>query len=219
MKIYKYIHSCLLFEKDDFRLLFDPGKFAFAEGLVKAEQFSSVNAVIITHNHPDHLDTEQLKTIIELSGAKIYTNSEVAKELAASGLSCNLVEASTFHVGPFVLQAINVEHEPILDSPLPDMQAYMVDGGVLNPADSFGNFYQGIKQPELLILPVMAPFTTELTVAAFADRLKPKAILPVHDGYAKAFFLEQRYKTYSQHFEKQGITFHQAIQPGFSVSI
>jgi len=58
IKITKYIHSCLLFEKDGFKLLFDPGKFTFAEGLVSPEMFSDISAVIITHNHPDHLDTE-----------------------------------------------------------------------------------------------------------------------------------------------------------------
>jgi len=47
----------------------------------------------------------------------------------------------------------------------------------------------------------LAPFTTELIVSTFADALKPKQILPVHDGYTKDLFLEQRYKTYSEHFE------------------
>jgi len=60
----------------------------------------------------------------------------------------------------------------------------------------------------------LAPFTTELIVSAFADALKPKQILPVHDGYAKDFFLEQRYKTYSEHFEKSGIIFHKISLPG-----
>ncbi|MDT3401129.1 MULTISPECIES: MBL fold metallo-hydrolase [Mucilaginibacter] len=219
MKISKYIHSCLLLEKDGFQLLFDPGKFTFAEDLVKVEQFIKVNAVIITHSHPDHLHVEQLKAIVKLSGAKIYTNKEVAKELKESGLSYNLVEAGLFDIGPFALQAINVKHENILDSPLPDMQAYLIDGRVLNPADSFGTYDDEFQQPELLILPVMAPFTTEIAVAEFADHIKPKAVLPVHDGYAKEFFLKQRYETYSKHFEKRGIVFHQAMQPGFSISI
>ncbi len=219
MKISKYIHSCVLLEKDGFRLLFDPGKFTFAENLVNVEEFNKVNAVIITHDHPDHLDVEKLKAIIKLSGATIYTNKEVAEGLKGSGLFCELVEPGKFDIGPFALQAINVKHENILDSPLPDMQAYLIDGRVLNPADSFGTYDDEFQQPELLILPVMAPFTTEIAVAEFADHIKPKAVLPVHDGYAKEFFLKQRYETYSKHFEKRGIVFHQAMQPGFSISI
>ncbi len=50
MKISKYIHSCLLLEKQGFKLLIDPGKFSFAEGLVKPADFKDVDAIIITHN-------------------------------------------------------------------------------------------------------------------------------------------------------------------------
>jgi L-ascorbate metabolism protein UlaG (beta-lactamase superfamily) len=75
MKIAKYIHSCLVFEQDGFKLLFDPGTFSFAEGIVTPDSFKDVNAVIITHIHPDHFDAENLKKIIELSEAKLYTNS------------------------------------------------------------------------------------------------------------------------------------------------
>jgi len=35
MRVSKYLHSCLLIENDGGKILFDPGKFSFAEGLVK----------------------------------------------------------------------------------------------------------------------------------------------------------------------------------------
>ena len=65
----------------------------------------------------------------------------------------------------------------------------------------------------------MAPFTTELQVTAFADALQPKQILPVHDGYAKDFFLKQRYENYGKHFEKKGIQFHKPMKVGDSIFI
>jgi L-ascorbate metabolism protein UlaG (beta-lactamase superfamily) len=219
MKITKYIHSCLLFEKQDFKLLFDPGKFSFAEGLVTPEMFSDIGALIVTHNHPDHLDIENIQKIIGLSRAAIYTNAEVGKELTAAGLECLLVEEGQLTIGPYNLQAINVTHEPLLDSPVPDMQAYVVDDIVLNPADSFEEKLYRFKNIPLLILPIMAPFTTEIKVAEFADQMKPKAILPVHDGYARPFFLNQRYENYSRHFEKSGIKFYSAGEPGDAVVI
>jgi L-ascorbate metabolism protein UlaG (beta-lactamase superfamily) len=64
MKISKYLHSCLLFEKDNFRLLIDPGTFTFAEGFIQPEEFDNVDAVIITHIHPDHLDKDNLSKIV-----------------------------------------------------------------------------------------------------------------------------------------------------------
>ena len=81
MKISKYLHSCLLFELDGYQLLFDPGKFSFAEGLVTPQLFVDVKTIVITHIHPDHFDIDILKSIVELSGAAVVTNSQVGKEL------------------------------------------------------------------------------------------------------------------------------------------
>jgi len=39
----------------------------------------------------------------------------------------------------------------------------------------------------------MAPYLTGLRGADFARSMKPQEILPMHDGYAKPFFLKQRY--------------------------
>jgi glyoxylase-like metal-dependent hydrolase (beta-lactamase superfamily II) len=62
-----------VFEKDGFKLLIDPGTFSFVEGFIEAGEFNDVDAVIITHIHPDHLDKDNLAKIVELSGAKVYT--------------------------------------------------------------------------------------------------------------------------------------------------
>ena len=61
MRITKYIHSCLLLEEDGHKLLFDPGKFSFVEGLVKPAQFNDVETIAISHEHPDHIDIDALK--------------------------------------------------------------------------------------------------------------------------------------------------------------
>ena len=55
MQISKYLHSCLLFEQEDDKLLFDPGNYSFIEGRVTPETFRDVSTVVITHSHPDHL--------------------------------------------------------------------------------------------------------------------------------------------------------------------
>src|SRR6267154_2237623 len=106
MKISKYLHSCLVFELDGHKLLFDPGKFTFAEGIVKPAMFADVNHIIITHIHPDHLDTENLKIIAGLSGANIYTNEQVGEALQKAGITHTVWEDGIHYVDPFKLQAI-----------------------------------------------------------------------------------------------------------------
>jgi L-ascorbate metabolism protein UlaG (beta-lactamase superfamily) len=219
MKISKYIHSCLLFELDGHKLLFDPGKFTFAEGVVTPEMFADVNSIIITHIHPDHLDTENLKKIVALSKATVYTNMEVGTAIQRSGINYTLVEEGIFNIGPFKLQAIPVVHEPLLDSPIPQMTGFIINDKVLHPVDSMEHKLTTYRNIELLIMVTMAPFATELKIADFGDKVKPKQILPVHDGFAKAFFVKQRFENYAKHFEESGIKFMEIYQPGESITV
>lgn len=216
MRLTKYLHSCLLLEKDNFKLLIDPGKFSFAEGIITPQELAGPDAVIVTHTHPDHLDAESLRVIIAGGATKVYANTEVAEALNNAGIESESIPAA---VGPFRLESFAVRHEPLLDSPPPEMTGLLIDGKLLNAVDSFEENLNRFAGVEWLVLPVMAPFTTELAVAAYADRIRPKHIIPVHDGYAKPFFLEQRYQVYQQHFEKQGIAFHWLKDPGDGIEL
>lgn len=219
MKISKYLHSCLVFELDGHKLLIDPGKFSFAERVVKPEIFADVNSIIITHIHPDHLDPENLKKIAELSGATIYTNEQVGEALQKAGIAYIVWEDGDHQVGPFKLDVFTVVHEPILDNPLPQMMGLLINDKVLHPVDSMEDALLKYKGIEVLIMVTMAPFANELRITGFADKLQPKQILPVHDGYAKEFFIKQRYEAYAKHFDKQGIKFHNIYRPGESISL
>lgn len=219
MKITKYLHSCLVFELDGYKLLFDPGKFSFAEGRVTPQMFADVDSIIITHIHPDHLDTENLKKIVELSNATIYTNTQVGEALTKAGLAYNLMEQGTFNIGPFKLDAFPVQHEPLLDNPIPQMTGFLINDKVLHPVDSMETRLTEYPDIELLLMVTMAPFANELRIAGFADRVRPKQVLPVHDGYARDFFIEQRYKNYSRHFDTAGIKFHEIYKVGDSITI
>ncbi|MGF7072871.1 MBL fold metallo-hydrolase [Mucilaginibacter sp. 3215] len=219
MKISKYLHSCLLFELDGYQLLFDPGKFSFAEGLVTTQMFGDVQSIVITHIHPDHFDVDILKNIVELSGAVIITNSQVGRELDKINLKYILLEEGTHRAGPFKLQAFPVRHELIMDNPLPQMTGFLINNKVLHPVDSMEDKLLNFKGIELLIMVTMAPFANEPTISAFADELHPKQIFPVHDGYAKDFFILQRYAAYKKHFDKQGIKFHEIYKVGDGISL
>jgi L-ascorbate metabolism protein UlaG (beta-lactamase superfamily) len=209
MKITKYIHSCLIFEHHGYKLLMYPGTFTFAEGLVKPDDFADVSAIIITHIHPDHLDIDNLKKIIALSGAPVITNNQVAGELNKQNIPSEIFTQGVRVFGGMAFEAMPVIHMPLLDNPTPEMTGYIINKNILHPVDSFHTSLTEIKGIELLILPIMAPFCTELQVAAFADALAPKHILPVHDGFGKDFFLKQRYQNYTKHFGAKGIKFHQ----------
>jgi L-ascorbate metabolism protein UlaG (beta-lactamase superfamily) len=219
MKISKYIHSCLLFEHEGEKLLFDPGVFTFAEGQVRADQFAGVATIVITHEHPDHLNLKALKEILALTRAIVISNRGVAAILQPEGIAVKLHEEGTMQAGPFTLKALACTHQPILAPSLPVHIAYLVNDRVLNPGDSFDPALLAWKGTEALILPVTAPFLTEVEAAAFARRMEPKQVLPVHDGYVKDFFRKGRYDAYEGVLQKDGIRFHRMGEVGASVEV
>jgi prepilin-type processing-associated H-X9-DG protein len=219
VRISKYIHSCLLFEQDGDKLLFDPGNYSFIDGHVTPETFRDVSTVVITHSHPDHLTLEPLKQILALSGADVVTNGEVAAILQGEGIDATIIEEGMLTAGAFTLRAIPTPHEAILADSVPRHTAFLVDDRVLNAGDSFADPLLPYAGVEVLIMPVMAPFLTEVGAAAFARRMRPRQVIPVHDGYVKDFFLRLRYENYDRVFTGMNIQFHKLAEPGDGVTV
>ena len=196
-----------------------PRELFVYRGACHPETFRDVSTVIITHSHPDHLALEPLKQILALSGADVVTNGEVAAILHGEGIDATTIEEGTLTAGPFTLRAIPTPHEAILADTVPRHTAFLVDDRVLNCGDSFADPLLSYAGVEVFIMPVMAPFLTEVGAAAFAGRLRPRQVIPVHDGYAKDFFVNQRYDNYSRIFKGMNIAFHQLAEPGDGVTV
>lgn len=220
MRISKFIHSCLLVEEGRDKILFDPGKFSFVEDLVKPEQFENLSAVVLTHQHPDHVDDDALRKILDNNAsAVVLTNTELKARLKEKGLEAELFETGKRALGKFNLEAFDAPHAQVLGSEPPQNTAYLINDILLHPGDSFAKSLDTKSGTRILALPLMAPWTTELEVAEFARRMKPQQLIPIHDGYAKDFFLEQRYENFHKHFAPQGIQFHRLNKPGDSVNV
>ena len=208
MKITKYIHSCLQIEKGSDKILFDPGLFTFAEGLVKPSQFKNIQAVIITHKHPDHIDADSLKEILANNeNAVVLANSDAAKMLAEKGIAAEVFETGERAVGGFMIEALDAPHEAILADELPKNTAYIIDGKILHPGDSYSKSLYARKGSQILCLPTMAPWATEIGTFDFAVGMSPEYIVPIHDGYSKPFFLESRYQNFKKYFDEKNIKF------------
>ena len=65
----------------------------------------------------------------------------------------------------------------------------------------------------------MAPWEKEPEMMAFAERMRPRIVIPVHDGQAKDFFLHLRYAAFKEEFEKRAIDFAELSKPGDSITI
>ena len=219
MRVSKYIHSCLLIESDGDRLLIDPGKFSFLDGRVTLSEFDGTAAVLVTHDHPDHLDVDALRRIVERSSAEVFANEEIVTKLGTDGIRSTVFQEGTRRIRSLEVRAIPAKHEAILSPTLPRNVAYVVNGRVLQPGDSYDASLDELRGIALLALPIMAPWTTELRTAAFAERLAPKRVLPIHDGYVKDFWLKARHENLGGHLRRLGIDYAPADEPGAFVDV
>jgi len=114
-------------------------------------------------------------------------------------------------------QAIGAEHAALLGAAPPPNVAYVVEEKLLHPGDSFAHSLDACRGIPLLALPVAAPWTSELGAAQFAERVAPRTIVPIHDGYVKEPFARMRHENYEKHFARAGIAFRSLLHPGDAV--
>lgn len=221
MRVRKFLHSCLLLEKGETLILFDPGKFSFVDKEVVPADFFGLNAVIITHSHPDHMDDEAIKVIMKNNReAVILGNAGIAAALQPKGLKVELFEDGTRHIGEFSVEAFEARHEAIVSVQIPPNTAYIVDGRLLNPGDSYAYSLDALRGKfDVLALPTMAPWTTELGTVGFAARMGARHVLPIHDGYVRDFFLRMRYDNYENHFGALDVRFERMERAGDEVTV
>ena len=215
------MHSCLLLEKEGDRILFDPGKFSFVDGGPKPADLTDLKAVIITHSHPDHMDDEAIKLIVENNpGARLLGNAGVARALSEKEIKVELFEEGSRQIGTFRVDAYEARHANIVSATIPPNTAYIVDEKLLNPGDSYAYSLDALRGKfDVMALPVMAPWATELDTVGFAARMATKRILPIHDGYVKDFFLRMRYDNYEHHFGGQNVKFERPERAGAEVDV
>ena len=69
------------------RLLLDPGTLSGG-----FEELEGLSAVLVTHQHGDHLDLQRLRTLLDRNpGARVLCDEGSAEQLAAAGAAVEVV--------------------------------------------------------------------------------------------------------------------------------
>ena len=76
-------HDCWEFDDGSHRVLIDPFLSGNPQADVKAEAFTQLDAIIITHGHGDHIG--DAAAIAKRSGALIISNYEIVNYLGKQG--------------------------------------------------------------------------------------------------------------------------------------
>lgn len=114
MKITKLEQSGFIFETNSgFRLALDIGSRTPVEKLEGVK----VDAMIISHLHPDHLSLNQIK---KLSPPKLYISAECIETLGEEKLSSTIIQTKTdteIKIGDINVQIFRVDHGPNVTPP------------------------------------------------------------------------------------------------------
>ncbi|MBI2609562.1 MBL fold metallo-hydrolase [Candidatus Giovannonibacteria bacterium] len=181
MKITKFGHACMLVEENGVRVLIDPGNYSESQNDVK-----NVDAILITHEHQDHLDLNSLKQILNNNAeTRIITNGGVGVILKKENIKFDLVEGGQFlSVGGLLIEGYGKDHAVIHSSiPLVRNTGYFISKKFFYPGDILTT--DPGRKIEIMALPVAGPWMRLSDGIDYALDLKPKICFPVHDGMLK----------------------------------
>ncbi len=181
MRVTHIGHSCLLVEADGVRVLIDPG--VFTHGF---EELTDLDAILVTHQHPDHLDGDRLSTLLDANdGVRLLAEPQTAADLARNGF-----EAGTLHPGESTrfadveVRAVGGQHAVIhADIPRIGNVGYVLapDAGpsLFHPGDMIDTVPDGV---DVLALPLNAPWAAAKEAIDFARAVGARTAFPIHDA-------------------------------------
>lgn len=182
MHITKLGHSCVVVEEGTAKILIDPGAYSTTQNEVRG-----LAAIIVTQEHPDHLDLASLKQVLASNpGASVITNRGVGSILAAEGIAYQLVEdGQSTTVGGVTIEGYGDAHAPIYAGVKSVVNTgYLIGGKFYHPGDAL---HVPARPVAVLALPVVAPWLKLAEALDYAKAVKPKACFPIHDGVLKIF--------------------------------
>jgi L-ascorbate metabolism protein UlaG (beta-lactamase superfamily) len=176
MQLTKLGHACVRLTKNGGTLVIDPGAWSGPDALTGA------HAVLVTHEHADHLDADALRTALRAdNGLQLWTNASVAGQFTEFGRQVHAVgHGDTFTAAGFDVHVYGKDHARILPQiAVIANTGFAVDGEVFHPGDSFTVPEDRI--PTLLV-PVSAPWLKFAEAADFISAAAPARGFAIHDA-------------------------------------
>ena len=175
MQITHLGHAAVLVETGAARILIDPGNFSDAwHGL------TDLDAILVTHKHPDHLDPEHLPALLTANpAAKLYVEPSIDDQPSASPLAPEEQVA----VGDVLITAVGGQHALIhRDIPRLGNVGYVLRSegqpSLFHPGDALDTTPDGI---DILAVPAYGPWAAMKETIDFVRAVGALEGFPIHD--------------------------------------
>jgi len=167
------------------KLLTDPGSFTDTQNSIPG-----IDAVLITHEHGDHLHIDSLKAVLATNPtAQVIGNQAVAKLVGEAIADTQVVvvgDGQSTMVKDVKIEGFGKDHAEIYGTMgLVENTGYFVDEKFYFPGDAFHN---PDKTVDVLALPVAGPWMQMKHAIDFAKAIAPRTAFGVHDGMIQPFF-------------------------------
>ncbi|MFJ9811770.1 MBL fold metallo-hydrolase [Streptomyces sp. NPDC101158] len=210
MKLTKNTHACVRLEKDGRTLVIDPGMFT-EEGATHG-----ADALLVTHEHPDHFDEGRLRAALEADPAvEVWTLRSVAEQLTAAfpGRVHTVGHGDGFTAAGFDVQ-VHGELHAVIHPDIPRITniGFLIDDTVFHPGDALT---VPDRPVETLFLPVMAPWNKISEVIDYVREVGPVRAYDIHD----ALLTDLARPIYDRQIGALGGTDHRRLTPGDSTEL
>ncbi len=211
MKLTKKSHACVRLEKEGRTLVLDPGGFTEEDAAIGAD------AILVTHEHPDHFDEGRLRAALEADpAAQIWTLGSVAEKISAAfpGRVHTVGHGDTFTAAGFDVQ-VHGELHAVIHPDLPRITnvGFLIDGGrVFHPGDALTVPDHPV---ETLLAPVQAPWSKIAEVIDYVREVAPQRVYDIHD----ALLTDLARPIYDTHLGNLGGSEHHRLASGASAEV
>ena len=176
MELTKHGHACVVLSQEGRRLVIDPGAFTEASALDGAD------AVLVTHEHVDHVVPDKLRAALEGDPAlEVWTNGSVAGQLDGAGSRVHVVgHGDSFTAAGFAV-TVHGELHAVIHPEVPRIPnvGFLVEGQVFHPGDAFTVPDEPVST---LLLPIHAPWSKVSEVIDFVREVRADQAYALHDG-------------------------------------
>lgn len=180
MELTHFGHACVLVEAADVRVLIDPG--GFASGF---EDLRDLAAVVITHQHGDHLDQRRLPDLVrDNPDVRVFCDPQSVPILADLGVAAEEHRGEGSEVGGLTITPVGQIHA-LIHEDIPRISNVGVHLSAQGEPTFFhpGDALDADPGPvDVLAFPLNAPWQASRDMTAFLRRINARQAVPIHDG-------------------------------------